>query len=229
MGSRRRKSGTPSLRIPLHTEVVRVAGRRYRLRRPRSAEELIDERDYERDERLPYWAELWPSALPLAEALAAMPLENLRVLELGCGLGLPSIVAAGARARALATDWYAEALQAVARNARAAGVEVPTLLVDWRDPPPELLAAAPFDLVVAADVLYEPRNADALLALLPRVVSPAGRALIADPRRPYAHHLIEPLVAAGWAHRREDVTLKGPIDEAGPVVHLHHLEPAPGA
>jgi SAM-dependent methyltransferase len=104
-------------------------------------------------------------------------------------------------------------------------VEVPTMLVDWRDPPPELIAAGPFDLVVAADVLYEPRNADALLALLPRVVSPAGRVLIADPRRPDARHLIEPLVAAGWAHRRDDVTLKGPIDEAGPVVHLHHLEP----
>src|SRR6185503_9525880 len=125
MASRRRKSGTPSLRIPLHTEVVRVAERRYRLRRPRSAEELIDERDYERDERLPYWAELWPSARPLAEALAAMPLEGVSVLELGCGLGLPSIVAAGRGARVVATDWYADALQAVARNARSAGVEVP--------------------------------------------------------------------------------------------------------
>jgi hypothetical protein len=74
-------------------------------------------------------------------------------------------------------------------------------------------------------VLYEARNAAALEALLPRLTAAAGRALIADPRRPDARLLLEPLVAAGWSHRRDDMPVTGRVDEAGPVVHLHRLRP----
>jgi predicted nicotinamide N-methyase len=203
-----------------------VGGRRFLIRRPRSAEDLIDEAEYARDERLPYWAELWASGRALAEALAGEPLHGLRVLELGCGLGLPSLVAAAAGARTLATDWYPEALRALRHNARVAGVRIETMLVDWREPPPPLLCRAPFDLVIAADVLYETRNARALAALLPRLTAPGGgRALVADPRRPDATVLIEALAAAGWRHEQRDVRVEPPIDEAGPVVRLHHLRP----
>jgi hypothetical protein len=46
---------------------------------------------------VPYWARLWPSGLALAAALAAdPPSPGVRVLELGCGLALPSVVAARA-------------------------------------------------------------------------------------------------------------------------------------
>jgi predicted nicotinamide N-methyase len=206
-------------------ETVEVAGRTLTLLRPRSAEALIDEADFARDERLPYWAELWPSARVLAEAIAGEDLAGRRVLELGCGLGLPSLVAATGGARILATDWYADALTLLRRNAGAAGLHVRTLLVDWRRPPAALRAAAPFDLVMAADVLYEARNAAALAPLLPRLVAPAGRLLIADPRRPDAPPLIEALAAKGWSHRREDLTARGPVDESGPVIHLHRLAP----
>ena len=40
-----------------------------RLASPRSAEELINEADFARDERLPYWADVWPSAIAMARAL----------------------------------------------------------------------------------------------------------------------------------------------------------------
>jgi predicted nicotinamide N-methyase len=223
-------SAPQALRVPTVVETVAVAGRAFRLTRPHSAEELIDEAEYARDERLPYWAELWPSARVLAGALGEEPLAGRRVVELGCGLGLPSLVAAAMGARALATDWYPEALAFVVRNARAASLQVERMLVDWQHPPDALLERGPFDLVVAADVLYEARNADALLALLPALAGKAGRILIADPRRPDARLLIEPLTAAGWAHRREERPVAGRIDESGPVVHLHHLNPpAPGA
>jgi predicted nicotinamide N-methyase len=191
--------------------------------RPRSAEDLIDEDDYARDERLPYWAELWPSALVLAERLGGRPLNGLRAVELGCGIGLPSIVAALGGAIVLATDWYAEALDFTRANAAAAGARVSTMAVDWRDPPAALLARGPVDLVIGADVLYEERNGAALAALLPRLLPPGGEALIADPRRPHAAALIEPLRAAGWTHEREDVRHRGRPDESGSVIHLHRL------
>lgn len=191
--------------------------------RPRSAEELIDEDAFARDERLPYWAELWPSAHVLAERLVALPLAGRAVVELGCGVGLPAVVAALGGARVLATDWYPEALAFTRANAAAAGAQVETMALDWRDPPADLAARGPADLLVGADLLYEERNGAALAALLPRLLPPGGEALIADPRRPHAAALTDPLCAAGWAHRREDVTHRGRPDESGAVIHLHHL------
>ena len=208
------------------TETVEAGGRAFTLLRPRSAEALIDEGEYARDERLPYWAELWPSGRVLADALAREDLAGRRVVELGCGLGLPSLVAAAAGASVLATDWYPDALAFPRHNARAAGLPVETLLVDWRAPPARLLARAPVRprrrRRRAVRGAQRPRRSN---GSCPRLAGPAGRVLIADPRRPYAHLLLEPLAAAGWSHRREDVAIRGRVDEAGPVVHLHHLRP----
>ncbi len=210
----------------LHTvrETVAVGHLRFTVVRPRSAEDLISEEEYAEDERLPYWAELWPSARVLAEEIVRRRPRGLRVLELGCGLGLPSIAALAMGARPLATDWYEVALRFAECNARrSTGRELETMLVDWQRPPAELLALAPFDLVIGADVLYEARNGAALAALVPLLVPPGGELLVTDPRRPDAIHLLEPLTAAGWAHDAKDIPYSGRRDESGPVVRLHAL------
>jgi predicted nicotinamide N-methyase len=150
--------------------------------RPRDSEALLDEHAFEQDEFLPYWADLWPSGLALARSLSGRALRGARVVELGCGLGLPSLVAARAGGRVLATDWSAAALDLLHRNAAANDVSLQTAHVDWAHPS-ALLAAAPFDLVLAADVLYERRNVALLLALLPRL---GDEVWLADPRRSFA-------------------------------------------
>ena len=210
-------------RFDVIREEIRVGPWPVSVVHPRRAEDLIDEDDYERDERLPYWAELWPSARVLAAELAGRDLAGRRVVELGCGVGLPAIVAALAGARVLATDWYREALAFVDANAAQAGVDVATMLVDWSGPPPALTEAAPYDLVVGADLLYEERNGVALAALLPRLLPPGGEALIADPRRPHAALLLDLLGEAGWSLHERDVRHPGRPDESGAVVRLHRL------
>jgi len=209
---------------PVRDEIT-VGRRRLTIARPRSAEDLIDEDDYARDERLPYWAELWPSSLVLAERLAAMPLHGRRVVELGCGVGVPAVVSALGGADVLATDWYDDALAFARANAVAAGTRIATMLVDWADPPADLVSRPPADLVIGADLLYEARNGTALAALLPRITAPGGDVLIADPRRPHADALIEPLIAAGWSHLMREVRHGGRVDESGPLVRLHRLRP----
>ena len=194
------------------------------LARPGAPEDLIDEDEYAVDERLPYWAELWPSARVLAEVLIDEPLRGKRVVELGCGIGLPAIVAALAGAEVTATDWYESALRATCANAERSGVHLGTRLLDWRSPPADLLAS-PFDLVVAADVCYEARNAHALAALLPRIVAPTGMVLMADPRRPDAATLIDALIAMGWSATRDERPVIGRSDESGSVIHLHRIHP----
>jgi predicted nicotinamide N-methyase len=168
-------------------EVVPLNGRDLTLLRPRDAETLLDEEAFEREEFLPYWAELWPSSLALARAIAGRALRGARTLELGCGLGLPSIAAALAGGRVLATDWSEEAVAMTAANAERNDVHIETLVCSWSEPEP-LLARAPWDLVLASDVLYERRNADLLLELLPRL---GDEVWLADPGRPPAARFLE--------------------------------------
>ena len=104
------------------TRDVELAGRTIRLLMPANADDLISEDDFVRDERLPYWADLWPSARILAEELAVMRLRGQRVLELGCGLGFVAIGAVMGGADVTATDYYEDATRfALVNVAEATG------------------------------------------------------------------------------------------------------------
>jgi predicted nicotinamide N-methyase len=163
------------------------------LLRPEAPEALIDEDAFEQDEFLPYWAELWPAAVALAEALPDV--RGLRVVELGCGLGVTSLVAAARGAEVVATDWAEPAIALLRRNATRNGLDVQAVVRDWREPWHER-----FDLAVAADVLYERRNVEPVLARL-RELAPV--ALVGLARRPY---------------EQEFLRLAAPVQELAPRV-----------
>ena len=125
-----------SERFELATTAATVAGQQYELLRPRSADELISEEDFAIDERIPYWADCWPSARALADHVAALDGRGGTLLELGCGIGLVSLAAAQAGFEVLATDYYADALEFTAVNCQRHAVEsVDMRLVDWRNLP----------------------------------------------------------------------------------------------
>ena len=155
--------------MTLFSDRVDVAGVRIDLLRPASPEALIDEAAFDHDEFLPYWAELWPAALALAGALPDV--DGLRVVELGCGLGVVSLVAAAHGADVTATDWSVDAVELLRRNAARNGLTVHAEVRDWREPWPER-----FDLALAADVLYERRN---VVPVLERLREVAPHALVA--------------------------------------------------
>lgn len=174
---------------PIEEVVALGDGRDVVIARPREPEALLDEGRFEaEDEYLPYWAELWPSALALAREIAPRALRGKRVLELGCGLGLPSVVAALAGGTVCASDWSPEAVAAVRQNAERNGVAVEGLVLDWRQPQ-AIIDRAPWDIVLAADVLYETRNVAPMLALVARL---GGELWLADPGRESA----KPFLAA---------------------------------
>jgi predicted nicotinamide N-methyase len=205
---------TPADRLDLVEEIVEIGGRRLRLLQPRDSEALLDEQAFEQEEFLPYWAELWPSGVALARYVAGSVRAGARVLELGCGLALPSIAAALAGARVLATDWSPEAIVVAAENARRNGLELETARCSWADPG-QLVARAPWDVVLAADVLYEGRDVPLLLELLPKLVDGHGEVLLADPRRPRLDAFLE---AAAERWRVETV-----LEQESPRVVLHRL------
>lgn len=168
---------------------VNVGGREINILRPRSAEDLISESDFERDERLPYWAELWPSSTILASFIHGHAREPARVIELGAGVGLVSIAAAMAGHDVTATDYYEDALAFTRANSfRNLGHEIDTALLDWRavsDSFPR------YDVVLASDVLYESRYAPLVASVVDRLLSDGGVGYVADPGRVAANAFVD--------------------------------------
>jgi predicted nicotinamide N-methyase len=200
-------------------ETVLLPGRTVRMLRPRDGDALLDEllaEDDPDEDRLPFWAELWPSGVALARAIATRPLAGRRVLELGCGLGLVSVTAALAGAEVLAVDRSPEAITFAAANAASNGVTLQTAVAAF-DRPQRLLEEAPWDLVLAADVLYEQRNVPVLVWLLPRLVDATGEVLLADPGRTMLARFLAVVDATGW--RRDRV----PADPDTVTIHRLRL------
>lgn len=197
-------------------ERIVLATRELVILRPEDPESLIDDRRFAEDEFLPYWAELWPSGVALAAYVVALELAGTTVLELGCGLALPSFAAALAGASVRATDWAPEAVELAARNAAANGLRLDAAVLAWD--PAEALGLGAYDLVLAADVLYEERHADPLLRLLDAAVRPGGEALIADPGRRHAAAFFDAARARGWAV--EQIPVAGL--PAGAIARLQH-------
>jgi ETFB lysine methyltransferase len=167
----------------------------YSILKPANSDDLIREEDFVKDERLPYWADVWPSSIILAGKLQELEGGGRTALELGCGVGLSTLAATTAGFDVLSTDYYEDALDVtranVFRNLARLGR---TRLVDWRRVPKDI---GTFDLVFASDVLYEKEYALLLPIILCRVLEEDGIALIADPGRVAAPMFIE----ACEAHR----------------------------
>ena len=172
-------------------EAIAAGGVSLTLARPAEPEALLDEEAFEDDEFLPYWAELWPAGIALAEALPA-DLDGVRIVELGCGLGVPSLVAAARGAEVTAVDWAADAIALLRENAARNGIELDAVRADWR------AFRGSFDLALAADVLYEARNVEPLAELLPRL---APEALVALAGRPHEPGFLRRVEAAPVADR----------------------------
>jgi predicted nicotinamide N-methyase len=198
---------------------VGIGGRELTMLHPANADELISESDFARDERLPYWADLWPSAHALASWIAAHGAGDgprRTMLELGCGAGLVSVAARLAGLEVLATDYYEDALRFARANARRNGLgELATRLVDWRAFPEDL---GRFDLVVASDVLYERPYASLVADAFLRTIAPGGTGVMADPGRVAAGAFLQACAERGLDVRLaervpyEDGTIRQTID-----------------
>ncbi len=179
----------------------------------------VDHEDV-RDERIPYWAELWPSAFGLSQFLVtrAVVKPGMQVLELGCGLGLPGIVAAKLGARVTLSDYLPEALDFARMNWVKNLAEPPqTVCLDWRKPDP----AYQSDLVVASDITYEARFFEALPNAFRTLCRPAGVVLLSDPQRSIARPFFDNLPSQGFEVAYFPVEIEW--ENAGRVIDLYQI------
>ena len=148
---------------------------------PSNSDDLISEQDFAKDDRLPYWADLWPAAVVLARFIRGLRGEGRTLLELGCGSGVVATAAARAGFNVTATDYYEDSPLFARSNAwRNAQVDITARCADWNSFPADLRN---FDLVVASDVLYEQRNAPLIARTMAQSLSEHGEGWLADPGR----------------------------------------------
>jgi predicted nicotinamide N-methyase len=180
---------------PTITEQVFLDGQTFLLQRPSESDKLLDHPAVhaanEVDDYMPYWADLWPAARMLAKALKHEPLEpGTEALEIGCGLGLPGIVALSRGLRVTFSDYDECALHFAAVNARLNGfTDFELLQLDWRNPPAGLRTP----LILGADLIYELRNIEPLVAFIKQVLAPGGLCLLTDQDRIPAYALVDSL------------------------------------
>lgn len=217
---------------PLVEEPVSIPGtdRSIAIVRPTDIDALLEHAANDPEQNLPYWAELWPSGIALAAAIAQEPeiVRGRRVLELGSGIGITAARAFEAGADLIATDYATQSLVLTRLTCRRhTGREPETHQLNWRAPLPDTLPIPPdgFPVVLAADVLYERRDIDPLLDLVGRIVAPGGILWLAEPGRPPAAAFLEHARARGWSIRTTswDGPWPDPSD-AGVTVRVHSLE-----
>lgn len=194
--------------LPSETDAINIGGQQLLLWRPIEAEKLVLETtqaEFGEDERMPYWAILWPASIALAEFLVeCVDVEGKRILELGAGLAVPGLAAARAGAQVVASDWYAEPLEFVQSSARLNGIALETQRLDWRFPPD----SEPFDLIIGADLLYERRNHAPILDCATKLLSPTGKMLLSDPERLPSQAFLDHAAAMGWETKAHPSTVE---------------------
>lgn len=175
--------------------------RSYTLARPGGLESIWEGLSDEADENhIPYWTELWPASLALAEWLdeSAEELKNRILLDIGCGLGFLSLLAKGRGARVLGMDFEADALFYASRNAVLNGLKPSFVRMDWGHPS---VREGAFERIVASDILYEARFMEPLAAFLAHLLARDGIAWIADPCRSFFAGFVAVLAKRGLGAR----------------------------
>ncbi len=173
----------------------------------------IDHEDV-KDERIPYWAELWASAIAMSMYLIENQLVSNEkiVTEIGCGLGLPSIVAGlmGAK-EVILTDYLTEALDFAKQNwlQNLPDSKARFQMLDWRNPDPSVSA----DILLASDVAYESRAFVPLLNAFKILLKPQGIILITEPSRYISKNFFLGLDTEGYdvKHSTMNIERKGHV------------------
>jgi predicted nicotinamide N-methyase len=203
----------------LKTIRVQLENRNLELIKVANMDELLDRITHE--DELPFWAEIWPAAIGLADFIFKNRLifDGKQVLELGAGVGLSGMAAILSGARVTQSDFIAAAFSFIRVNCFRNQVPLADFLLgDWRNFPD---VGAEFDIIMGADILYEKTVHADLRQVFKRVLKPGGAVILSDPGRRYGQQFIAELTGEGW----ENQTVQIPVfyEEQNYTIDIYQL------
>ncbi len=180
---------------------VTVGGETFTIFKVANIDQLLDDAAAQlvpSPDDIPYWSELWPSAIALAQyILREMQMRDVPVLELGCGLGLAGIAAGKQGGEVVFSDLKEDALRLAELNWMVNfHTPVATRVLDWRTPQEDVQ----FPLMIAADVAYEERLFAPLIRTFQTLLAPGGEILLSEPNRTVARAFFDMLQNEGFVY-----------------------------
>lgn len=141
------------------------------------------------------FGQLWPASKVLAHAVVSIDLQNRRILELGCGLGLPSLKLQYRGADITASDYHPASQQLLSYNSDLNNLpEIPFIRLDWNNPP----AGEQYDVIIASDVLYDPSHPGLLQRAIRKLASPRCKLIFSCPGRGYKNRFSRKMARLGF-------------------------------
>jgi predicted nicotinamide N-methyase len=153
----------------------------------------------------PLFGVVWAAGEVLAHLMDCYDLQGKRVLEVGCGIGLASLIMNQQQVDITASDYNPDAGEFLAYNTRLNNSpDIPFVCSDWSSKSSE---HGQFDLIVGSDVLYEPNHASLLAGFIDRHAAPATEAIIIDPGRGNIPAFCRQMATFGFSNKRSKAVM----------------------
>jgi predicted nicotinamide N-methyase len=149
----------------------------------------------------PLFGVVWPSSVVLANFMLDYDFANKRILEIGCGIGLVSLLLNSKHADISATDMHPEAGNYLQENTSLnCGKVIPFERASWNNIDTEL---GRFDLIIGSDLLYERENIDNLAYFINKHTKLDSKVVIVDPGRGNHAAFSKKMVTLGYSHNQD--------------------------
>ena len=169
----------------------------------------------------PLFGVVWPSGELLAQLMFDHEVEGKRILEVGCGMGLASLLLNHQGADITATDYHPEAGAFMQENTRLnEDTDITFVRAGWGDTPVDL---GEFDLIIGSDLLYEPDHVETLPAFIDQHAGPGCEVIIVDPGRGLHPRFSINMIRFGFEHTQKKPTGSDHMDNdfTGQILTYH--------
>jgi len=144
----------------------------------------------------PLFGQIWPSGIILANLMSSYKISGKRILEVGCGIGLASLVLNNRMANITSTDYHPSVEGFLKFNTELnEDREIPYIRTDWSDKDDEL---GKFDLIIGSDLLYEPNHFKILSNFIDFHSKKTCEVIIIDPNRGYKNKFTKEMLSLGF-------------------------------
>ena len=152
----------------------------------------------------PLFGQIWPSGIILANLMSSYDIEDKRILEVGCGIGLSSLVLNSRMANITSTDYHPSVGKFLNFNTKLnEDRDIPYIRTDWSDENDDL---GEFDLIIGSDLLYEPNHIEVLSNFINQHSKETCEVIIIDPNRGYKNKFTKKMNSLGFESIQTDAS-----------------------